>query len=235
MRRLLTWLLVLAALLVGADRGGAYLAGRLVASRVQTAGHLASPPTVTFEGIPFLTQVARGDFTQVDVTAHGVVAGPVVFDTVTARLYGVKASISRAVHGNLRQVVISRGEGTALVSYAELDAVSSYRHLGVQVAPAGSDVQVTGTLHLFGTLVRVVADAAVSVSNGTLVVRPLPQAMHAVTGALSGAFAAAAVGLLTLRVHPSALPFGVSLTSVAVTPAGLLFGASATGFVVPTG
>lgn len=235
MRRLLTWLLVLAALAVGADRGGAYLAGRLVASRVQAAAHLATRPTVTFEGIPFLTQVARGDFTQVDVTAHGVVAGPVVFDTVTARLYGVKASISRAVHGNLRQVAISRGEGTALVSYAELDAVSSYRDLGVQVAPAGPDVQVTATLHLFGTLTRVVADAAVSVSGGTVVISPLPQAMHAATGSLSGALAATAVGLLTLRLHPSGLPFGVTLTSVTPTPTGLVFGASATGFVVPTG
>lgn len=70
MCRLLLVLVVLAGCVIGADRGAAWLAARLAATRVQSTEHLAQRPRVLVHGTPFLPQIVRGRYQAVEVWAR---------------------------------------------------------------------------------------------------------------------------------------------------------------------
>ena len=67
MRRLLIVLVVLAALLVVADRVGVVVAENRLAGQIQQQLVLDSKPDVSIHGIPFLTQAIRGRYKDIRV------------------------------------------------------------------------------------------------------------------------------------------------------------------------
>ena len=95
MRKFLILLLILVILLVAADRISVYVAQRKVASRLAGAYNLSTPPSVTIQGFPFLTQVVAGRYDQVDVTLSSVTAGGVEMRDLRARFTGVHAPLVR--------------------------------------------------------------------------------------------------------------------------------------------
>ena len=76
MRKLLIGVIILAVLLVAADRIAVAVAENQISDRLTSAYGLAGKPGVTITGFPFFTQVVAGDYRQIDVSASQVPASP---------------------------------------------------------------------------------------------------------------------------------------------------------------
>ncbi|WP_375482983.1 DUF2993 domain-containing protein [uncultured Jatrophihabitans sp.] len=146
LRRIVVILLVLVVLLVVLDRGGDLVAERIAADNLKSSQHLTSRPDVSIDGVPFLTQFARGKYDHVSVDADDL---PVARRTVR---------ISR-LHVDLNQLTVSRDFSTFHVNSATAHATISYadlsRRLGITVRYAGNhrirasksfDLPVVGTV-----------------------------------------------------------------------------------------
>ncbi|HVB27763.1 MAG TPA: DUF2993 domain-containing protein [Mycobacteriales bacterium] len=216
-RRLVIPLAVLAALAVGADRVAAHLAANAVASRVRTAEHLSTNPTVHFAGFPFLTQAWHGRYQRVTVTAHDVTRDRVTLTEVDAVLLGVHLPLSRVLSGTGGSAVVDTVDARVLISWAAMSAAASQAAgRPLTVAPAGgaaggegaaggAEVAVSGVVA--GHLVRVTA--TLTAEARALVVRAGPGDVLGFTLALPD------------------LPFGLALTGASATTAAAVVTASA--------
>ena len=224
---MLIFLVVVALLLVAADRIGVAVAERKVASKVQSSQNLANRPSVTIEGFPFLTQVIRNHYHAVRLTAKDLTVGTgndrIQISALAARLTGVRAT------GDYSGVTAQSVQGTATVSYQQLSQV-----VGVSLgyAGAGSDgagrVQAARTVSAFGKSVTATVSASVNVSDGDQLKFSavkvgvsdagvsLPQQ---VTDQLTSIFAK------QLSLH--GLPFQLRVTSLVAGPTGVAVSAAA--------
>ena len=211
------------------DRGAAALAGRAVASQVQTTGGLASRPEVSVEGFPFLTQAVRGRYDRVEVSAQDVPAGELRLAALDATLTGVRVPLSDVVTGSVGAVPVDRVVAETLVPYAELARRAGSRAL--QVAPAGDRVRVTGSVEVLGRTLRAAAVSRVVVEGGALVVTA---ERFEVGNDVADAVLSTALGdRLDLRV-PVSLPYGLELQSLEVRPDGVLVRSAARDVVLGT-
>ena len=97
MRKLLIGVIILAVLLVAADRISVAVAENQISDRLTSAYGLAGKPGVTIAGFPFLTQVVAGDYPQIDVSANQVSAGGAELHDLNVRLTGVHATVSQVL------------------------------------------------------------------------------------------------------------------------------------------
>jgi hypothetical protein len=142
---LLVWLLIALLLLVLVDRGSAIAAGQITARRLESGQQLDRRPSVRFGGFPFLTQLARRDFTELTVRIDGLVArgdnGSVRISRLDARLQDVRLG------PGFKSVNAGRSTGTAQLDYADLS-----RAVGATVAYGGAPgrLTLTGSVTLLG-------------------------------------------------------------------------------------
>jgi hypothetical protein len=216
MRKFLIVLLGLAVLLVIVDRAGVFIAEREIGTRVQSAYHLPSRPHVTIQGIPFLTQVASGNYQEIDVSIPEATVGGVQLHNVDAKFTGVKASLSLLLGQNSGGVTAASASGTAVIPFAE---VQSRVPSGIRISPDGSDVRVTGT-SVFGVIK---GTARLGVSSSGITFTP----QHLTVAGLSTSVLAALIRKYTFTIPVGTLPMHLSITSVHVTPGGVLVDASA--------
>ncbi len=209
-------LLVLAALLVAADRIALVVAERAAADTIQRSEQLAAAPSVSVSGFPFLTQLAAGDFGQVTVRASGVQAGSgarrLRIAAVTLVLHQVR------VGRNLSSVTAASGTATGTISYADLS-----RALGLSVGYAGSAggigrIRTSTSITVAGQRLTGSITAGLSVQASSLNFdRP---AVDVTSG-----LASVATPLLRTAFGPPLplghLPFGVRVRAVLVGPAGI--------------
>src|SRR5437763_15229435 len=97
MRKLLIGVAVLAVLLVAADRVSVAVAENQISDRLTSAYGLPGKPGVSITGFPFLTQVAAGDYRQIDVSASQVPADGATLHDLKVHLSGVHRSEERRV------------------------------------------------------------------------------------------------------------------------------------------
>ena len=100
MRKLLIGLVALAVLLVAADRISVAIAENQISDRLTSAYGLPDKPGVTITGFPFLTQVAAGDYHQIDLSASQVPADGATLRDLSVRLTGVHATVSQVLGGS---------------------------------------------------------------------------------------------------------------------------------------
>ncbi|MER7764491.1 DUF2993 domain-containing protein [Streptomyces sp. NPDC097619] len=160
-------LLVLAALLVGADRLALGYAEDRAAERARVGGSRAAETRVEIEGFPFLTQALDRRFDEVTARLDGV-------ETVTSDGRGLR--ITR-IDARLHEVRLDGGRSTATAARADGEVFLSYADLsraardGVTVAYGGAPgkVKVTAGLSFLGrTLSRSVV-STVGLADGTSV------------------------------------------------------------------
>lgn len=127
-RRLAITLVALLALLVLADRGGNAIAEHIAADNLQKSQHLASTPDVTIDGVPFLTQLASGDYDHVSADAHDlpIAGGAVDLSSLHVDLNQVQ------IRDSFRHYHVNSVTAHGLIDYAELS-----KRLGVTVRYAG--------------------------------------------------------------------------------------------------
>ena len=219
MRKLLIGVIILAALLVAADRITLAVAENQISNRLTSAYGLAGKPGVTIAGFPFLTQVATGDYQQIDVSASQVPAGSAVLHQLNVRLTGVHATLSQVLGGGSSMVTADRATGTAMVGFSTVDHRLPG---GFQLHPDGKNLSVSGKLAIGGAHIPVSATIALGVSGSGISVTPVDVSVPGVV-TLPSAYSSQ----LHVVVPLSTLPLHLRLTSVHVTPDGLRIGAAA--------
>jgi len=218
MRRLLIVLVVLAALLVVADRVGVVVAQNRLASQIQQQLDLDRQPDVSIRGIPFLTQAISGTYKDIRVQLPDVDAGDVQDVAIDARLQGTHVPLSDAVGGNVDQIPVDRISGTLLIPYDQLAKASGIS--GLTITRAGDSLRLTGSVQVLGRSIEVEAVGRVEVTDGRIAINaeqakvagiPVPQAVLD-----------QAARLLSFRVQPRNLPLNLRITAVRLADRGLL-------------
>jgi LmeA-like phospholipid-binding len=218
MRRLLIVLVVLAALLVAADRVGVVVAQDRLASQIQQQLDLDRKPDVTIRGIPFLTQAIGGTYKDIRVQLPDVDAGDVRNVAVDARLQGAHVPLSEAIGGNLDQIPVDQISGTLLVPYDELAKASGIS--GLTITRAGDSLRLSGSVQVLGRSIQAEAVGRIEVDDGRIAINaeqakvagiPVPQAVLD-----------QAAQMLSFRVQPRDLPLNLRITAVRPADNGLL-------------
>src|SRR5688500_2888757 len=94
MRKLIVFLIVLVILLVAVDRVAAAGVERDLANRIAASTDLSSTPTVTIEGIPFLTQAVSGHYPEVRFDLGTFSYGGVPVKNLRGAAYDVTAPLA---------------------------------------------------------------------------------------------------------------------------------------------
>jgi len=218
MRRLLIVLVVLAALLVAADRIGVVVAQNRLASELQQQLDLDAKPDVSIRGIPFLTQAIRGTYKDIRVQLPDVDAGDVQDLSVNARLQGAHVSLSDALGGNVDRIPVDQISGTLLIPYDQLARASGIS--GLTITREGDSLRLTGSVQVLGRSIKAEAVGRVEVNDGRIAINaeqakvagiPVPQAVLD-----------QAARLLSFRVQPRNLPLNLRITAVRLADGGLL-------------
>ncbi len=236
--RKLVGLLVVAAVLVGIDRGAAALAARTIAKRAQDSQHLTKRPEVSVRGFPFLTQVLGGRYTEVSARLHDVpIQGPRLRD-VAVTAYDVRLPLTDILGGSVQQVPVGHADGSITIAYPDLNAYLAQRINGV----VGGDAEVTarddkGRLRLTGSVELPLVgrqsasgDADLSVVGNQVTLRP--SVVDVAGRVLPGYLSSIVSDALTVHLSLDSLPFGVRLTRVRSTSEGLALDGAADGLVV---
>ena len=210
MRKLLIGVIILAVLLVAADRISVAVAENQISDRLTSAYGLAGKPGVTIAGFPFLTQVVAGDYPQIDVSANQVSAGGAELHDLNVRLTGVHATVSQVLGNGSSMVTADRAAGSAMVGFGTVDHRLPG---GFRAHPDGKDLSVSGNLTIGG---------ARHAQGDGISVTPVHVSVPGVA-ALPSAYSSQ----LRVVVPLSTLPLHLRLTSVHVTPGGLRIGAAA--------
>lgn len=229
--RWLLALLVLAGLLVAADRLAVRAVEDAVATRLATAGGLTATPEVDVRGTPFLTQAVRGRYDDVAVRAVDVPVGDLRFSRFEAQLRGLEVPLSDAVRGDVQQVPVEALAGRAVLSYEQLSSAVADR--GLRVSSAGDGrARVTGSVRVLGRTLEASAVSTAVLEGSTVVVTA---ERFEVGAAAADAVLSRALGnRLDLRVDIGSLPYGLQLTGLTAGAEGVVLTASATDTVLST-
>jgi hypothetical protein len=220
MRKLLIGVLALAALLVAADRISVAVAENQISDRLTSAYGLPEKPGVSITGFPFLTQVAAGDYGQIDVSASQVPAGGATLRDLNVRLTGVHATVSQVLGNGSSMVTADHAAGSAIVGFGTVG-----RRLpgGFRLHPDGKNLRVSGRLAYHGARIPVSATVALGVSDAGISVTPVKVSVPGLAGLPVSAYSSQ----LRIVIPLTTLPLHLRLNSVHVTPDGLRIAASA--------
>ncbi len=203
---------VLAALLVGADFAARAFAENKAASEIQQQG-FPKKPNVDIEGFPFLTQVAAHKFQDIQISSSNITEGPLDIQSINASLKDVH------INGAFSGGTIGTLYGTASITFTALsNAMTS------EAGPLGQLANDGLTLSAAGPD-EVKASLNVVVFSGTAVWRVTRTDGNDIniqlvsTGGLP-ASVLSPISDITLRL-PS-LPLGLKIQSISVTPSGLV-------------
>lgn len=228
MRKLLIAVLVLAGLLVVADRVAVVVADRQIASRVQSAYNLPSKPSVGVTGFPFLTQVVSGDYHQINVSIRSLSTDGVQVDGLTAQLSGVRAPLHDLLGHGSASITAAQVTGSGTVPFS---SVRSHLPHGVELSQDGDALRLTGSVSYLGVTVPVSADATLAPDGSGIAVTPTRISVASGSSALSSAIA----GQFRFVVPVTGLPLHLAVRSVSVVPGGVRVGASAADVAFTSG
>ncbi|MEV6629880.1 DUF2993 domain-containing protein [Actinoplanes sp. NPDC051470] len=238
-RRLLVTLIVLLIILgliaVVADRLGASYAERMIGDRVaqQVADQKATSaePQVTIKGVPFLTQVLRGEYQEIQIQLADF-AGPagngktIKMPVLDVRARDVRAPLD-TVRSGQGDIVAGTITGTGTVDYVTLAELSDQQ--GIKLAEQGGKLAVTAPVKILNQTVTVNGTANLEVAKDNVVrvrfeqvtAEGLPD-VPLVRGALNNY-----ARQLSIDVPVPALPLQLKVEKVQPTPNGLAVTASA--------
>jgi hypothetical protein len=211
-------------LFVGFDRLAVLYAEHRVEAAIQSAEALPADTNVKIHGFPFLTQMLREKYDDIEVIITPVLPRSGLHLTrIHVHLRGAHVSLADTINSDVRKVPVDRVDGTVLISYADLarsagNAVTlSYAGAGAvrvagRVSVAGNSVDATGVGHVRFANNRIV----VTVSDVRVDGQPAPAAV-----------AAAVRQKLAFSVPLPSVPFHIELGSVRVTADGLVVSATA--------
>lgn len=210
MRRIVIALVVLAALLVIADRVGVVLAERALADQIRTELDLQQTPEVSIRGVPFLTQAIAGRYQEVRVGMPDVDSGPLQNIGVDARLLGVHAPLGEVLRRQVDEVPVDRITGDLTVGYADLARASGISAL--RITREGDALRLSGSVPVLGRQVDASAVGRVEVVGNDIAINAERAEIAGVEVPRTALDVAAR--LLSFRVSPRGLPLSLRITGV---------------------
>jgi DUF2993 family protein/FHA domain-containing protein len=218
-RRLGIVAVVVLLLLLVADRLAARAASAAAVRQVvQQSQGLTKKPSVSFGGFPFLTQVAFGKYTDINVGIDGITAagGPRI-QHISGHLKGAHIPLSKAIGGKVSRIPVDHVTATVVMSFTDLNAYLKNQEGHLHLTQSGDATHVSGTVDEGGTPVKVSGTVRVAVEDGDLTITPTALRVDggdSVTDALPDI----AGGILSLLppvpVPLPNLPFNLRLTSI---------------------
>jgi len=205
-RKVVIWVVVLLALLVGLDFGGRAFAQSEAATQLQKQG-FPNKPSVSIGGFPFLSQVITKHFDQITITSSNIPAGPLTITRMRIVAKDVRINSYTSFSGGTAGPL----NGTIFISLGSLgDALSAAGPLagfiggnGLKVTTVGSK-EVKGSLELAGGLVSWSATWEVTSSG------PNQIDLHLVSS--NGLPSQLRSGAQDVKLPLSSLPGGLTLT-----------------------
>jgi hypothetical protein len=228
MRKLLIAVIILAGLLLAADRIGVVVADHEIAGKVQTAYHLPAKPSVSVKGFPFLTQVASGNYHDIQVSVGQLTTNGVTVDDLVAQLTGVHAPVSDLTGNHSADISAAQVTGTATVPFS---SVRRRLPAGVQLSQDGSAVRLAGTVRYLGLSLPVSADAVLSPSGSGIAVTPTRIMVAHGGSALSSLIS----GQFRFVIPVTGLPLHLAVKSVHVVSGGVRVSATAANVAFAAG
>ncbi|WP_329089603.1 MULTISPECIES: LmeA family phospholipid-binding protein [unclassified Streptosporangium] len=213
MRKLIGFLLLLLVLAVILDRVAVEGVQREIATQATAKYDLTTPPEVTIEGVPFLTQAIAGRYEEVRVAAGRMTVSGVRLSSVDFTLHGVTAPLEDLV---LRPQQVDmraeRVEGTVVVS---VETLNQRAPRGIKVDVVGDALNVSGEITVLGQQVPVKADLKVEIVEGGLRLVPGKVTLG------GGIPVPDPERFINYRIPIGKLPFNLKLTEVKAVPEGL--------------
>lgn len=210
-RTLLIVLVVIAALLVVADRVGLYVAERQIGDTLQTSQELPSRPDVAIAGFPFLTQLAAGKSDKITITAKDV---PIDKTAHILRLSRVQVVLHKITASRtFDSFHADTAQATATITYAELSDA-----LGIDVTYAGGGrIKAAKQITVLGQSI----DAAIS-SEPRIVNGALSFAKTSINGLnqLGGDVASALNKIFDSNIPLKGIPFDIRVQSLRMDATG---------------
>jgi hypothetical protein len=211
-RTFLVTVLVVAVLLVVADRVGLYVAERTAGNTIQSSQDLPNRPSVDVSGFPFLTQLASGNFDKITVTADDVPVGQKVRVLDITRIKVVLSGVN--VARDFSRVTARTATAVATVSFDELS-----RRLGIQVSYAGNGrIKAAKRVTVLGTTVQASLSARPALVNGALA---FTGTAIDNAGRLGGDVSSALNQVFDLSVPLQGIPFDIRVRSLQVDGSGV--------------
>jgi hypothetical protein len=235
-------LIIVGGILVVADRLGASYAERVISDRVaqQVANQKASSekPEVTIEGVPFLTQVVKGDYREIKIELKNFSGPAGNGKTIKMPLLDVRAKDVRAPLDALRSgkgdIVATTVTGAGTIDYATMESLAAQD--GVQLSEKDGKLVFTAPVKILNQTVTVNGVANLTVKNNIVSVRfeqvsapGLPQA--ALVQNLLNNYAKQ----ISLDVKIPPLPLKLVVRQVQPTAAGLVVTAGANDVALTSG
>ena len=208
MRVLVVVVLTVLFLALVADRAAARYRASVAQHRVACGAGLTEAPTVVLGGFPFLTQVASGRYTSVDVRARNVDLGDLTAAVVHANLAGVSLIPGGGVHAEHVRVYVT-------MAYSVLPAEVAGRRLTYRAA--GDLLAISATAGTGDRDLPVTVLAEVEIRGDAMTIRP--RGVQVLGVATLGRSTGAGVLQLSRELPP--LPARLSYRSVTVAGDGL--------------
>jgi len=222
MRKLLIVLLV-AAVLVGADFAAARVFESKVATALERKYQLGTRPIVQVRDFPFLPHLLTGRFSALDLAATNARARGLDLDRVEVQLRGVR--VPRTVlfggHGLVR---VDQVEGQVELSQAQINRLLAGRLSGGQVTIEANSVRLRVGTEVFGRLVDAVVTGRLGVRDGQLAFRP--QSVQ-VGGVGDPALETTLVSRFTFDVPLPRLPADIQVKRVDTEPGAVVLAGGA--------
>lgn len=221
---LLVVLVIFGTIFTVVDRYAVGVAQRRIAAQIQESQNLATQPEVVVRGFPFLTQVVRGRYDEIDAYLNRPPVGDdLKIDALDVRLRGVRLRLADALAGDVGDIPVQSATAVARVSYTEINAVAR-RNLPKQKSTvtfaqgnATNRLAVSGTYRSDVLRADISAQAELVVENGQLTVQVVPGALDDLPAVLRPQVAQ----LLARAGRLPELPMGFQATDVTTGPSGV--------------
>ncbi|WP_113699055.1 DUF2993 domain-containing protein [Nonomuraea lactucae] len=214
MRKLIVFLIVLVVLLVVVDRVAVAGVERDLSNRIAAAGDFSGKPTVTIEGIPFLTQALSGRYPEVRFDLGTLTYGGVPVKNLQGTAHDVTAPLADIIQ-NRPNIKAGRLVVRGTLTRATID---KYAPRGVKISGNGQRLVASGEVTVGVNRVRFSAEMRVVVADGG--VRLQAEKIQGVPDALAK-FVSYTIPF------KGGLPFDVKVTGVRNVADGLEFTAEA--------
>ncbi|MFC4118422.1 DUF2993 domain-containing protein [Nonomuraea zeae] len=214
MRKLAMFLIVLIILLVVVDRVAVAGVQRDLANRIAAASDLSGTPTVTIEGIPFLTQAVSGRYPEVRFNLGTFTYGGVPVQNLRGAAYDVTAPLADVLQ-NRANIQARRVTISGTLTRATID---KYAPRGVKISGNGQRLVASGEVMVGVSKVKFSAEMRVEVADGGIKLQ---------AEKIQGVPAALAQFVSYTIPFKGKLPFDVRVTGVRSVAEGLEFSAEA--------
>lgn len=242
MKKLAITLVILFALLVGADFATAAFTEQQVSKEVGKQLKVQQEPDVSINGFPFLTQAAAGNLRDVQLAAKSAQVGDLQDVDLEADLHNARFTPSEVISGNANNLAVDNMVARVKLKSADVGRLIGVQDLAINPAPQGAlngtdessgqgdqagsgpaedktrtTVAMDGTVNIAGTENRVSVVAVLALVDGQLEVTPKKLSLDNDTiGQLSlpPAFEEAILSQFNTTLDPGMLPFEVTPTGV---------------------